>query len=191
MIPYCIGMDAVIQFGYLTVQIPVKKQATILIGLKSSVIFHDIQLKFRRYPRGKRDSYVTMCICTATIPSRFRYNTFGIHLLNPFRRCHNKTIQTRFIFNRLELHTVKIWIVKCFPNSKKFNGISVTHPVLNNKTWIIHIPVFCYICQRNKFIFEICCIYANINIQSNGFLLVRFSFALGSFSLPPYQNLIQ
>ena len=48
-------------------------------------------------------------------------------------------------------------------NSQKLNCISVSHPVLNNKSWIIIISVFCNICQRNIFIFKIFRVNSNIN----------------------------
>ena len=53
--------------------------------------------------------------------------------------------------------------MKFFPNSQKLNCISISHPVLNDKSGIIVISIFCNICQRNIFIFKIFRVNPNIN----------------------------
>ena len=63
-------------------------------------------------------------------------DSFCPSLLYPFRWCHNKTVVPRLIFNRLEIHTVKIRIVEQFPDSKKIYHIPRSHPVLYDESRI-------------------------------------------------------
>ena len=77
--------------------------------------------------------------------------------------CRDCLLQTLWHRYRLELHTVKIRIVKFFPDRQKLNCIPVSHPVLNDKSGIIIISVFCDICQRNVFIFKILGVNSNID----------------------------
>ena len=63
---------------------------------------------------------------------------------------HSRKIHFFLTSNRLELHTVKIQIMNFFPNSQKLNYISVSHPVLNDKCFVIQKKALLMECPNIK-----------------------------------------
>ena len=67
----------------------------------------------------------------------------------------DKPVVACLIFNRLEIHTVKIRIVEQFPDSKKLYHVTRTHPVLYDEPRIVGIAIFCNVGKRDILIPEV------------------------------------
>lgn len=95
---------------------------------------------------------------------------FSIH----FCRNHHKAVGARFIFNRLELHTVKIWIVESFPSTKESNCTPIPHPVLNDEFWVIFVSVFSDVRQGNELILKFCSVNSDFKPIDISFFVCWF-----------------
>ena len=50
---------------------------------------------------------------------------------------------------RVELNTVKTWIMETLPKTEELNGIAVAHPVLYGKAWVIAVAKTSNVRQRD------------------------------------------
>ena len=66
-----------------------------------------------------------------------------------------KAVQTTLVSNSIEFDGIKIRIIELLPNAKKFNGIPVTHPVLDDVVASLRIAVPGNIRQRDKIFFPV------------------------------------
>jgi len=63
---------------------------------------------------------------------------------------HYKTIQPCLFSKPFEFEGFKIGIINCFQKSQKFNGILVSHPILNDSVRMFGVFMSCYISQGDE-----------------------------------------
>ena len=66
------------------------------------------------------------------IPTRLGNETDGASRFDPALGGEDKTIEACLVSNPIEFDGIKIGVIQLFPDTKKFDGIAVAQPVLND-----------------------------------------------------------
>lgn len=73
-----------------------------------------------------------------------------------------ESIASCHIHKGVEFDSFKIWIMNFFPQTKKFNGATATHPILDNIFWFCCIFISCNVGYGN-IVFTSLCIKNNLS----------------------------
>ena len=102
-----IGVEAVVEFGKGTIQIPGKRQATIFILLEALEFLDEVEFELDRDPGGKLKSDVLVCV-GAAVTAGLGDQTAGNGGIYSLSWRQDKAVESRPVFKPLEFEGFKI-----------------------------------------------------------------------------------
>lgn len=126
-----VGMNAVIELGQGAVEVPGEGKAAVFVVLEPLEFLDQIELELNGDPRGEFKGDVFVGI-GAAVTSSLGNQADGMGGVNPAAGGQDKTVESRLFSNPIEFDGIKTGVVQLFPNAKKFDGVPIPQPVLDD-----------------------------------------------------------
>ena len=119
-----IGVDAVVELGEGSVEVPGEGEAVVFVVLEALEILDESNFELDRNPGSEFEGNILVGIGSA-VASGHRYETDGSGAIKPLFWRESEAVQICLHFNPVEFDEIKIGVVELFPDSKKFDRVAV------------------------------------------------------------------
>ena len=129
-----VRMDAVVDLGQVSLNVPAKLFH--FLGLKSLKLFDQIDFELRANPHAKLKGDVLVGVCAA-ISSSLCPQSNRTSFFDPLFDTELVAVQASLTSNCGEFAIIKIRVVDLFPYPEKFDRVSVSQPVRDEKPTVL------------------------------------------------------
>ena len=134
-----VGVDAVVDFGELALEIPTELKAVVFVVLEALELLDEVKFELGAELGTEFEGDVLVGV-GAAITSGARDQSFGSGQVDPFLCREEETVPAGIISNSLEFEGIKTWVIDTFPNTEEQNGVLVLEPLLNQGAGSVEVP---------------------------------------------------